>query len=60
MLIQFGEYLGKMYNPDPQALKVIILFLFAMNPTFENPYYIFGLLLTVLTLVSAVVLLIIE
>ncbi|WP_408957276.1 hypothetical protein [Natrinema sp. 74] len=66
MLSQFREYLGKMYNPEPQALKVIvfssafILFLFATDPTFGNPYYILGLLLTVLTLVSAVALLVIE
>ncbi|WP_226040267.1 acyl-CoA dehydrogenase [Natrinema sp. DC36] len=60
---QVREYLRTMYNPDPQALKIIlfsssfILFLFLVNPLFENPYYIFGLVSTVLTLVAAIAIL---
>ncbi|MFC6766149.1 acyl-CoA dehydrogenase [Natrinema soli] len=66
MVSQVREYLGKLYNPDPQAMKIIlfsssfILFLFFVNPDFENPYYIFGLTSTVLVLVSAIAVLVFE
>lgn len=66
MLNQIREYFHTMYNPDPQALKIIaissifILLLFISNPNFENIYYIFGLLLTIITIILAIFFLAIE
>ena len=63
MLGALRTRLRELYNPDIRAIAVVslgsafVLSLFAVNPDFGNPYYVFGVLATILAFVAALAIL---
>lgn len=60
------ETLAEAYDPDPRAMAIVamgssfLLFSLLSYPAGSNPYYLFGLVVAVLSLVVSVVVLAVE